>query len=528
MSSRQLWEKLNRYVSELRSDEKGNWWGTVQKDAGPQLAHFVYVESGLPLSTMVACDERAANGGYRLTYVFSRDEDNAFVCFDMMVDGERPEYRSWTPWVPAANWYEREARDLFGVIPLGHPDPRRLILHDNWPKGYHPLRKDVPAMETPPVVPVRRFRFLSPEDGGVHIPVGPIHAGIIEPGHFRFSAVGEEVKRLEARLFFTHRGIEKWSEGRPAGEVLSAAERLCGVCALSNALAYCQAVETIAQVEIPPLARWWRVALCELERLYNHLGDIGNICAGTALALGTMEGTRLREKVQAYNQALTGSRFLRGVLRPGGLSRPLSPEGLKELIDDIRPGFQELSATLLGHATFMDRLTGTGMVPKETAWQLGAVGVAARASGIERDSRRDHPHAAYGEVDFDVCTRSEGDVWARLSIRIEEVEQSLRILEQAAKVLLKHQASGTAASGGWRLPIDRLSAGRGWGISESPRGEAVHWLELDDKGFVQRYRVRTASYSNWPVVAAAVPGNMVPDFPLINKSFELCYACTDR
>ncbi|MCW2278675.1 NADH-quinone oxidoreductase subunit C [Heliophilum fasciatum] len=518
---------LSAWVS-LKSDRQGNLWGTVLPEQGPEVAQVVHGQLGLPLTMMVAVDERAKSGVYRLTYLFSLIDKPAFLALEMAVDGQAAEYPSWTPAVPAANWHEREARDLLGVVPVGHPDPRRLVLHGNWPHGYHPLRQDAPS-EVAATAP-RRFSFRPPGEEAMQIPVGPIHAGIIEPGHFRFTAVGEQIQALEANLFYTHRGIEKWCEGKPVMTVLAAAERLCGVCSLTNSLAFCQAVEAIAKVEVPPAARYGRVLLCELERLYNHIGDLGNICAGTAVALGTMAGTRIKEQLQQLNDALTGSRFLRGILVPGGLRRPLAAEGIDKVLREVRRDAAMLADTLLGHASFMDRLDHTGIVDRATAWRLGAVGVAARASGIDRDCRRDHPHAAYHELRWQVPVHQEGDVAARLKVRIEEIEQSLSLIEQARAALLAMATTTTTTMkpGDWAAVIDEYPAGRGWGVAESPRGETVHWLEIDAQGLVSRYRVRTGSYANWPVVVAAVPGNMVPDFPLINKSFELCYACSDR
>ncbi len=475
-----------------------------------------------PLATMVGLDDRARTGSFRLVYVFSAGD--RWVSVETSVDPSRPRFPSVTPRLPAAHWYEREVQDLLGLVPEGHPDPRRLVLHDDWPAGVHPLRKDFDAARPVPRVAGAKHRFHHLHgEGIVEIPVGPIHAGVIEPGHFRFAAVGEVVLHLETRLFYSHRGLEKLAEGKGADRVLQIAERICGACAFSHSVAYCQAIEAIAAVQIPPRAAALRTLLLELERLYNHLGDLGNLCAGVGFAVGTSQGGRLKEELQRLNQRLTGHRFLRGVNRIGGLRRDLEAAALRDAVETLRQveaGFRGFVDLMLSTEPFVDRLVGTGVVPFEAARDLGAVGVAARASGIDRDARRDHPHAGYAGLSFPVPVRSEGDVRARAQVRIDEALASFAIAQQ----LLETLPAGPLAVGVESLPPHRI----GLGVTESPRGENLHWVRTDPDGRIDRYRIRSASYCNWPIVALAVPGNMVPDFPLINKSFELCYSCLDR
>jgi hypothetical protein len=242
--------------------------------------------SAARLATMVGEDDRIDSDAFRLSYLFA-PAAGGWITLEAEVDPIEAAYPSVTPIVPAANWYEREVRDLLGLTPVGHPDPRRLVLHENWPDGYFPLRKDFdPSQPVPRVAGgAPRFHTLRGEEI-VEIPVGPIHAGVIEPGHFRFAAVGEVVLHLETQLFYTHRGIEKLAEGKNPGHVLQIAERICGACSLSNAVAYCQAVELLAHVELPARAAAIRTIHLELERLYNHLGDLGNVCAGVGFAVG--------------------------------------------------------------------------------------------------------------------------------------------------------------------------------------------------------------------------------------------------
>ncbi|MBI4496900.1 MAG: NADH-quinone oxidoreductase subunit C [Chloroflexi bacterium] len=477
---------------------------------------------GASLATMVGLDDRDRSGDYRLVYVFR--SPSGWISLEAPVAQHEPHFPAVTPELPAAHWYEREVHDLLGLVPDGHPDPRRLVLHDDWPQGVYPLRKDFdPATAVPRGGGTpHRFHHLHGE-GMVEIPVGPIHAGIIEPGHFRFAAVGELVLHLEARLFYTHRGIEKLAEGKRVAHGLQIAERICGVCAFSHAVSYCQAIEAIAGVAAPPRAAALRTLFLELERLYNHVGDLGNLCAGTGFAVGASQGARLKEDLQRLNERITGHRFLRGVCQVGGMRRDLDAAAaadLRSTLDRLEREVRRFVELLLATESFQERLHGTGVLPVAAARDLGAVGVAARASGVACDARRDRPHAAYGDLPLPVLVQTSGDVWARAQVRIDEAFTSFRLVQEVLTALPR----GPLAVEVRELPAYQVAVG----VTESPRGENVHWVRTGPQGTIDRYRVRSASYCNWPVVALSVPGNMVPDFPLINKSFELCYSCLDR
>jgi Ni,Fe-hydrogenase III large subunit/Ni,Fe-hydrogenase III component G len=491
--------------------------------------------AGLALATLVATDEEAtADRDLKVRYLFEPAGGTAvplpdlFVTLVASLDPGQAELPSISAQVPAANWHEREAQDLFGIAFTGHPDPRPLVVHDGWPKGLHPLRKSFDASRRPPVEPAEEFPHLVVEGEGVfEVPVGPIHAGIIEPGHFRFSTVGESVLNLEPRLFYTHRGLEKRIEGLPVGDAFHLAERMCGVCSVSHALGFCEASEQIAEVEVPRRARVLRTLALELERLYNHVGDIGNIAAGASYHYGTSAGLRMKEALQQLNEELTGSRFLRGLLTPGGVDLDLDA-GLGRSIEAAMAATAEALASLLerieNNPTVTDRLDGTGILPLRDVIALGVTGVAARASGADRDARRDHPHAAYaGEdgLEVSVATDADGDVHARVNVRAVEARESIRLV----RALLGSMPSGPiraampAVLPPWRVGLAAI---------ESPRGAAIHWLRSDAAGRVDRYHLRSASYANWPAVPIAAQSAIVPDFPLVNKSFELCYSCTDR
>ncbi|MEK7862192.1 MAG: NADH-quinone oxidoreductase subunit C [Chloroflexota bacterium] len=482
-------------------------------------------DRGARLVVMTGTDERERGRGYGLYFVFALPSCE-LVSIEAQVDPARPVYPSVTRAVPAAHWYEREVKDLLGVEPEGHPDPRRLVLHDDWPRGLHPLRKDFdasrPVARAPhPHEPLTGVRG----EGVMEVPVGPIHAGIIEPGHFRFGGVGEVVLQLEARLFYAHRGIEKAAEGQSVDRVLFLAERLCGVCSLSHAVAYSQAVESLAEATPSPRALLVRSILLELERLYNHIGDLANLCAGASLQLGVYQGGVLKERLQELCAEVAGHRYLFGVACPGGVRRDLDADAQRRIGDvlaSVASEFRGYLDALLETESFMERLTGTGILDHEIADEFGAVGVAARASGVARDARASHPYAALRHGMVAPVVRFEGDVRARMLIRSDEAFASFRLVRGLLDELRD------AAPGALVAPVGPLAPDR-WslGMTESPRGENVHWLMTGARGEITRYRVRSASY-NWAVVPFAVTGNLLPDFPLINKSFELCYACLDR
>jgi Ni,Fe-hydrogenase III large subunit/Ni,Fe-hydrogenase III component G len=491
--------------------------------------------AGLGLATLVATDESAtAEGDFKVRYVFeptSRPRiegalSDCFVTLLAALDPAQPELPSIAAQVPAANWHEREAQDLFGIHFSGHPDPKPLVVHDGWPKNLFPLRKSFDAHQRPPVEVSEEFPHVRVEGEGVlEVPVGPIHAGIIEPGHFRFSTVGESILNLEARLFYTHRGLEKRMEGMPVADAFFVAERTCGVCSVAHGLGFCEVAEQIAGLEVPPRARVLRTLALELERLYNHVGDIGNIAAGASYHYGTSAGARMKEALQQVGEQLTGSRFLRGFVVPGGVHLDLTADCERAILAVAAKTAESLTSLMErmeNNPSVLDRLDTTGLLQAEDALALGVTGIAARACGIDRDARRDHPHAGYGkDVRVRVVTEADGDVHARLNVRVAEAHESTRLIRA---LLSDVPAAPIAAVMPTTLPAWRI----GQSATESPRGAAIHWLRTDGDGHVDRYHLRSASYANWPAVPLAALTSIIPDFPLVNKSFELCYACTDR
>jgi Ni,Fe-hydrogenase III large subunit/Ni,Fe-hydrogenase III component G len=506
----------------LSSRIKGNHlYLEVKKDSLPGFASHMHKKYHAWLVSEHAVDRRGISDDYGIFAVFSLPRGNRFVTLFTSVDQALTTYRSITPEIYAADWFEREMMDMFGLFPTGHPDLRPLFLYDDWPPGHYPLRKDFGQLEAVPRVPCKYvFRHVDGE-GIFEVPVGPIHAGVIEPGHFRFSVAGEPIINLEVRLGYTHRGVEKLSESMPYHKGAFLSERISGDNGYSHSLAYCQALESMARMEVSPRAEYLRTIYSEMERLYNHFGDVGGVAMDTAFTVGAQMAYVLRERVLDLNEQATGSRLLRSVNQLGGVRKDIDND-LKAIINGtlvrIKLDFNDFVSAVTQLPSLLDRVETTGILSHDSARNLNVVGPVGRASGIDRDSRRDHPYAAYPELSFTIPVYREGDVLARLRVKIDEVFESISIIEQA----LDKMPSGEVVR-----PVPDIPSGEiGMSLVETHRGEAMHWL-LSGAGMPYRHKVRDASFLNWPAIEMAVMGNIVPDFPLINKSFNLSYAGND-
>ena len=426
---------------------------------------------------------------------------------------------------PAADRLERHAADLFGITFEGHPDPRRWTRHQAWPPETHPLRKDFPtsgrpAGETPPDA---GYPFLaSPSPEIYEIPVGPVHAGIIEPGHFRFLAVGETVLNLEERLGYVHKGIEKIAEGRDPESVARLAGRVSGDSAVVHAWAACMATEQALGVVVPLRAFRLRGILSERERIANHLGDIGAICNDVGFPFAHYQFSRLRELWLRDNARWFGHRLLMDVIVPGGVAGDLSDDAAAEMrahIAALRLELDDLRPILDSNHSLQDRLVGAGHLSFETARELGCLGYVGRASGFDSDLRRDRPYAPYDEVRVTTALRTEGDCAARLNVRNDEAYASLDIIEQ----LLDQLHPGPVRAS---LPLPGRAA-EGIGLIEGWRGEVLSYIRFDANGRVARFYPRDPSVFNWPALEQLIHGNIVPDFPLCNKSVNGSYSGHD-
>jgi len=409
-----------------------------------------------------------------------------------------------------AGRFEREMADLYGIVPVGHPKPNRLVRHHHWPRSWFPMRADAKA--APPFGdPEGPYPFLAVEGPGVYeIPVGPVHAGLIEPGHFRFSVVGETVLKLKARLWFVHKGIEKLFEGRAPAAGIELAERISGDTAVGHTLAYCRAVEDALGAEVPAEAAAARALLLELERLYNHATDLGALCNDVAHGILNAHAGRVRERLLRLNDRVTGHRLLRGGVVLGGARLRALPEPGETA--NIAADLAEIAALAQGHTVVADRFDGTAVLAERQARELGTLGYVARASGLDRDLR------ALELPGFRPALATGGDVAARFAVRAAEC---------AASAALVTALADRTGPGEHLAPLPPARAACGTGQSEAWRGTATHRVQLAADGTLARVKVVDPSFFNWPALPVALSGAIVPDFPLVNKSFNLSYAGND-
>jgi Ni,Fe-hydrogenase III large subunit/Ni,Fe-hydrogenase III component G len=467
--------------------------------------------------TLDAITAAASESAIDLTYVLST-LSGVRAALRVRVPSDAARVPTVVPLWPQADWLERRIRDLFGVSPVGHPHAGRLVRHSHWPKGFYPLAfgATVPAEWSQESVDT--MQLTSVRGKGIHeIPVGPIHAGIIEPGHFRFFADGERIVAMEPRLFYVHRGVEALMRGAEVVSGVSLAEVVSGDTPIAHAWAYCEAVESALGIEVAEDALAARAFLLEAERIACHVGNLGAMLNDIAFGWAHAQCQGLREELlRAYSDAF-GQRLLRGLVVPGGVSRRL--EGAQSVLARVEEVVAVAAPMLEGiaqRAAVIARTRATGRIARETALAHGALGVSARASGVARDRRcsAGGPYAG-----FEPVVVRHGDVEARLQVRLAEIRQSAELMSQLAE-----RAERAAAAESSVTP--ERSSGEGLGSVEGWRGECLHWVKIED-GRVQAWYPRDPSALNWPLLPMAVAGEVVPDFPLVNVSFNLSYAGND-
>lgn len=426
--------------------------------------------------------------------------------------------RSIARQTPAAAWYERELHDQYGVDIVDHPDLRPLILHDNWPDGVHAMVDPVDAVPWAK----REYRFLEVQGEGItEVAVGPVHAGVIEPGHFRFSVMGDTVLHLELRHFYTHKGTERLFEGRLAADGTMLAESVSGDNCFAHAVCYSQAVESAYGVEAPPRAAALRLIGLELERLACHISDVGGLCTDVGFGVGAAYCSRLKETLLQASARCCETRYWRGISVPGGLRFDLDSgqvATLAQAVSQVHREFSAMARLILGTPSIQNRFETAGVLSSQAARDLAIVGPVARASGVDIDVRRDHPYGRYAIYPVEVPVTHYGDVTARARIRIAEAAASADLIQKASQTL---------PEGSVLAPIVPRGDVRGFSAVESPRGELCYWMEARD-GVLTRCHVKSPSFQNWPAMPLSVEGNIIADFPMINKSFSLSYSGCDR
>ncbi len=460
---------------------------------------------------------------YLINAVF--EKDGQYLLVRTQVSQEKNTLPSQAIIYPAASRSERHTQDMFGIQFTHHPDKRRWLRHQAWEKKQYPLRKDFPLSGfREEITPAdKEYPFIRAKGAGVYeIPVGPIHAGIIEPGHFRFQAVGETILNLETRLGYVHKGIEKLAETKTPEQLVRLAARISGDATVAHGWAACQAMESAANIIIPKKAAFIRGILLERERIANHLGDIGAICNDVGFTFAQMQFSRLRELWLRTQARYFNHRLLMDCIIPGGVNCALSTTDSLSLARELTQLKHELDEILPAmdlNSSLEDRLCGTGFLSTKTAADFGVVGYVGRASGQRFDVRQYAPYAPYNQLDFNPILEQQGDVASRVWVRVKEIFMSIKLLQQ----LLSDLPEGELKTP-WNTPDE---ASEGLGIIESWRGEIVTYVRFAAGNKMARFYPRDPSILNWPALEKIVLNNIVPDFPVCNKSVNGSYSGQD-
>lgn len=500
---------------------------TVEKEKMPAVADFLFNTAKARLIVSVATDKSPINGTYEVSYIFSLDQDELMVAVKEIVDPADPRVPSLTNIIPGADWHEREMRDLMGIVPEGHPDPRRLVVSDDWPEDVYPLRKDVPYNFKPPRVteikPPLRERKENEKQATV-LSIGPFFPTLEEQAYFRLYVEGEEIVGSDYRGFYAHRGIEKLTETvLDYNQVPFIAERICGICGFVHSATYCMAVESAAGIEVPPRAKYIRSMMLELERVHSHLLWTGLAAHYLGFDTVLMQAWRIREPVMWLTEQITGNRKTYGMNLVGGVRRDIDAETADKILkalDQIEKETKELISAAVEDNSLKMRLEKVGMLSKEDARKICVVGPTARASGVAIDTRKDHPYLAYPELDFKPAVQEGCDIWARTLVRAEETFTAIDLIRQ---MVAKMPAGDIMAEVGpippWR---------EGIAAAEAPRGECCHYVLTGPDNRPYRWRVRASTYPQLQSIPKMLDKMSVADFPIIVGSIDPCFSCTER
>ena len=522
----QLKEKFDSAIvrADLPSDRQLFVW--IQPAAVKEVCQYIFRDLDARYVISIGADDRPFSGGFVVAHDFAFDKDHVLCSVLAQLPGDEPRIESISSVVPAANWAEREMRDLVGIECVGHPYPKRLVLPDGWPEDVHPLRKDVPWNHVPEEFEDgATFEFEPPPEGCTVVPFGPFHPTLDEPSHFRLYVEGEMVRGCEYRGFMAHRGIEKLAESvMNYNDVPVLAERICGICGCVHSVAYTQAVEAAAALRPPPRAEYIRTILLELERLHSHLLWVGLACHIVGFETLFMQAFRIREPVMWIAEKITGNRKTYGLCVVGGVRWDITPELKAELgkvLDKLEAEWTPVVGAVSRDKNIQKRTRGVGVADKNVVKNAGAVGPVARAAGVDIDCRRDHPYAAYDHVDFQVITAEGCDVWSRVVVRMKEVFESIAIIRQCLEKM---------EPGPLQLEIkDELPVGRiGLSSVEAPRGESHHFVITGENNRPRRWRVRAPTYQNLQAVPAMIRDQQIADMTISLGSIDPCFSCTDR
>ena len=520
--------RLGQKIRKAEERTPGRIYLNVAREDVVEAADFLWNGLGARFLITVGTDLRKGQGKFEVLHIFSLDADNMFVSLRIALDPADAVIDSITPLIPGANWAERELHDMIGVELRGHPDPRRLVLADDWPEGLYPLRKDFPYNFKPESDFSARPVLKPPPEGATVLPVGPFFPVLEEPAYLRLFIESETVVGCDYRGFYNHRGIEKLGESALTyNQVAFLAERICGICGNIHSTVYCETVEQAAEITVPRRARILRSIMLELERVHSHLLWLG--IAGHIIGFETvlMQTWRIREPVMWLAEYITGARKTYGMNLVGGVRFDITKEKMPrilEVMDKVEKEWLAVLDAIPGDSPLMMRLKEVGYLSNEDARAICTTGPTARGSGVAIDARVDHPYSGYDELVAEKKVHPEGDVLARTLVRLEETIDSIRLIREGIKLLKDMPEGDLMAEIDGPIPPGR----EGINVVEAPRGEAIHYVLTGENNAPERWRVRAPTYPNLQAVPPMIKGVAIADVPISLGSFDPCFSCTER
>ncbi|MDH7480576.1 MAG: NADH-quinone oxidoreductase subunit C [Armatimonadota bacterium] len=520
----ELWTHFPDMLQDLQEHVRNQYVATIPREVLPAVVKHAVKQLGARFVITVATDMRQKTGDYRISYILAFDKQKKFLVLQSAVPPDDMKITSVTPDIPAAGWAEREAFDVMGIVPVGHPDPRRLILPDDFPQGVHPLRREFAYNEIFPQEPNMPPRKPAPE-GTTVVPLGPFYPTLEEPAYFRLFLDGERVVGSDYRGFYNHRAVEKLGDSElNYNQIPFVAQQICGICGQVHSCAYAQAVEDACGIETPIRAKYIRSLLLELERIHSHLLWVG--LAGHIIGFDTilMQAWRIREPVMWLMERVTGNRKHYSSNLIGGVRFDIdetAAEDIRRVMDKVEQELKAVVDAISIDTTLMARLKGVGILTEEDARAIGVVGPVARGSNVPIDCRVDHPYAAYEYLDVQIQVQDGCDSWARTMVRVLELFESIRLVR---KILDDMPGGPVMAKVDHELPSGRI----GLCSVEAARGESHHYVLTGDENRPYRWRVRAPTYPNLQAVGVMIMGLELADVPISIGSYDPCFSCTER
>ena len=513
------------FMEDFREHVTDQFVATISRESLPTVATYAIKELGARFVISVATDRREISNDFGVSYVLAFDENKKFLVLYSHVPADDLKVGSIARAVPAADWSEREAYDMLGVVPEGHPDFRRLVLSDDFPKGIHPLRREFEYNEIFPAESGNAPPRQAAPEGTTVVPLGPFYPTLEEPAYFRLFLDGERVVGSDYRGFYNHRAVEKLADSElNYNQIPFVAQQICGICGQVHSCAYCQAVEDACGVEVPIRAKYIRSILLELERVHSHLLWVG--LAGHILGFDTvlMQLWRIREPVMWLMERVTGNRKHYSSNLIGGVRFDIDNEAaddIRRVLDKVETEFKAVVDAVSVDTTLMARLKGVGPLTEEEARSFAVVGPVARGSNVPIDARVDHPYAAYAELGVNIQVQDGCDSWARTIVRLLELFESIRLVRKALDEI---PTGPVMAAIDEEMPSGRI----GLCSVEAARGEAHHYVCSGDENRPYRWRVRAPTYQNLQAVGCMIEGEQLADVPICIGSYDPCFSCTER